>query len=360
MTQRHSTTVKRTFKHLPDIDRGQLQAMYRSGQYTQKEMADILGVSQSTISRELKRGMTEQVKLVNGKREHYESYFGDVGARVYQENRERSRQKGIEKYDQDFLKSLPEALKPPKGELRIHSVDTFTHQYQKDNPDKRVPCTKTVYNLIDRGELDVRNIDLPRKTSLRPRRKKPTDPHGTNKRKLGRSIEERDPAVLTREAFGHWELDLVIGKKTKGEPVILTLLERQTRHYITKKLWDKSSEYIREAMLKIIKEHGPQNFKTITTDNGSEFATLSKLEDAYEQLGVYYAHAYASWEKGSNERHNGMLREFIPKGISLRDLTYKRLKQCTDALNMKPRRTLGYVCPQELYEQKRQEIAQAS
>lgn len=113
-------------------------------------------------------------------------------------------------------------------------------------------------------------------------------------------------------------------------------------------------------MLKIIKEHGPQNFKTITTDNGSEFATLSKLEDTYEHIGVYYAHAYASWEKGANERHNGMLREFIPKGISLRDLTYKRLKQCTDALNMKLRRTLGYVCPQELYEQKRQEMAQAS
>jgi IS30 family transposase len=261
MTQHHSTTVKRIFKHLPDIDRGQLQAMYRSGLYTQKEMADILGVSQSTISRELKRGMTEQVKLVNGKREHYERYFGDVGARVYQENRERSRQKGIEKYDQDFLKSLPEALKLP------------------------------------------------------------------------------------------------IGKKTKGEPVILTLLERQTRYYVTKKLWNKSPEHIREAMLKIIKEHGPQNFKTITTDNGSEFRALSKLENTYEHLGVYYAHAYASWGKGANERHNGMLHEFIPKGISLRDLTYKRLKQCANALNMKLRRTLGYACPQELYEQKRQENA---
>lgn len=360
MTQHHSTTVKRTFKHLSDIKRGQLHAMNQSGLYTQKEMAVMLQVSQSTVSRELKRGMVEQVKLVNGKREHYESYFPDVGARVYQENRERSRAKDIVKYDQDFFSALQKALKPSKGELRIHSVDTFTHQYQKDNPDKRVPCTKTVYNLIDRGELDVRNIDLPRKTSLRPRRKKPTEPHGTNKRKLGRSIEERDPAVLTREAFGHWELDLVIGKKNKGEPVILTLLERQTRYYVTKKLWDKSPEYIREAMLKIIEEHGPQNFKTITTDNGSEFATLSKLEDTCEHLGVYYAHAHASWEKGSNERHNGMLREFIPKGISLRDLTYKRLKQCTNALNMKLRRTLGYACPQELYEQKRQEMSQAS
>jgi IS30 family transposase len=75
---------------------------------------------------------------------------------------------------------------------------------------------------------------------------------------------------------------------------------------------------------------------------------------------VYDAHAYASWEKGSNERHNGMLREFIPKGLLLRGLTYKRLKQCTDALNMKTRRMLGYVCPQELYEQKRQEMVQAS
>ncbi|PXW85447.1 IS30 family transposase [Streptohalobacillus salinus] len=360
MTQHHSTTVKRTFKHLSDIKRGQLHAMKRSGLYTQKEMADMLEVNQSTVSRELKRGMAEQVKLVNGKREHYESYFPDVGARVYKENRERSRAKDIEKYDQDFFTALQKALKPPKSELRVHSVDTFTHHYQKDNPDKRLPCMKTVYNLIDRGELDVRNIDLPRKTRLRPRRKKPMDPHGTNKRKLGRSIEERDPIVLTREEFGHWELDLVIGKKTKGEPVILTLLERQTRHLVTKKLWDKSPEYIREAMLKIIKEHGPQNFKTITTDNGSEFATLSKLEDTHENIRIYYAHAYASWEKGANERHNGMLREFIPKGISLQDLSYKRLKLCTDALNMKPRRTLRYVYPRNLYEQKRQEVAQAS
>jgi len=176
-----------------------------------------------------------------------------------------------------------------------------------------------------------------------------------NKCKLGCSMEERDPAILTRGAFGHWELVLVIGKKTKGEPVILTLLKRQTRHYVTKKLWNNSPKYIREAILKIIEEHGPQNLRTITTDNGSEFPTLSKLEDACEHLGVYYAHAYASWEKGSNERHDGMLHEFIQKGISLRDLTYKRLKQCTDALNMKSRRMLGYVCSQELYEQKRQE-----
>lgn len=360
MTQHHFTTEKRTFKHLSDIQRGQLHAMNQSNLYTQKEMAVILQVSQSTVSRELKRGRVEQMKIVNGKNKPYVSYFPDVGARVYKENRQRSHAKDIKKYDQNFFSALQKALKPPKGELRIHSVDTFTHQYKKDNPDKRVPCMKTVYNLIDGGQLDVRNIDLPRKTRLRPRRKKPTEPHGTNKRKLGRSIEERDPAILTREEFGHWELDLVIGKKTKGEPVILTLLERQTRHYVTKKLWNKSPEYIREAMLQIIEAHGPQHFKTITTDNGSEFATLSKLEDTWEHLGVYYAHAYASWEKGANERHNGMLREFIPKGMSLRSLTYKRLKQCTDALNRKPRRTLGYASPQELYEQKRQEMTQVS
>ena len=68
---------------------------------------------------------------------------------------------------------------------------------------------------------------------------------------------------------------------------------------------------------------GPRTLKPLRR---SEFATLSKLEDTCEHLGVYFAHAYASWGKGSNERHNGMLSEFIPKGISLRDLTYKRLK----------------------------------
>ena len=145
MTQHHSTTVKRTFKHLSDIKRGQLHAMNQSGLYTQKEIAVMLQVSQSTVSRELKRGMVEQVKLVNGKREHYESYFPDVGARVYKENRERSRAKDIVKYDQDFFSALQKALKPPKGELRIHSVDTFTHQHLKNHVNRSILLLTTNY-----------------------------------------------------------------------------------------------------------------------------------------------------------------------------------------------------------------------
>jgi len=351
MTQNHSTTVKRTFKHLSDIERGRLEEMAKSGQYTQKAMAKALGVNQSTISRELKRGKTTQI---NSQRKHYVTYYADVGARIYKEHRQNCRSKGIETYDATFFSQLTDALKSTKDKPRIHSVDSFTVTYRRKHSNAHVPCTKTVYNLIDRGVIDIRNIDLPMKLRLRPRRKKTSEPHGKNKRVLGRSIEERDPSVLTRDSFGHWELDLVIGKKTKGEPVILTFIERQTRYFITKKLWDKSPGNITQTMIKIIREYGPESFRTITTDNGSEFAELKAVEHTFDHVNVYYAHAYASWEKGSNERHNGLLREFIPKGWSLEMLTYKRLNHCTQAINDRPRRLLDYQSPQELFHQKRE------
>lgn len=207
-----------------------------------------------------------------------------------------------------------------------------------------------VYNLIDRGLIDIRNIDLPMKLRLQSCRKKTSEPYGQNKRVLRRSIDDRDPSVLICESFGHWELDLVLGKKTKGEPVILTFIERHTHYLITKKLWNKSPQYIKQAMIKIIAEYGPKNFETIKTDNGYNFAELKEIKNTYDHIKVYYTREYVSWEKGSNERHNGMIREFIPIKAGLWDtLTYKRLKMCTQAINNRPRRLLDYQTPQELF-----------
>lgn len=91
--------------------------------------------------------------------------------------------------------------------------------------------------MIDQGVLSVRNIDLPMKTRRRPRKNQLSDPKGTSARHLDRSMEERDPSVLLRKAYGHWERDLVLGKKTKGEPDIITIVERMTRFLLTKKVW---------------------------------------------------------------------------------------------------------------------------
>jgi|SRR5690625_524877 len=154
MTDSNYTTAKRTFKHLTDIQRGRLE-----------EMAKELSLNQSTISRELKRGRTRQMA---SNRTYYDCYLADAGARVYHENRQHSRARDQDKYSEDFLKKLPKAIVSTKQEPREHSVDTFVHTYRRKNPNEHVPCTKTVYTLIDNGVLPILNIDLPMKTRIRP------------------------------------------------------------------------------------------------------------------------------------------------------------------------------------------------
>lgn len=96
-----------------------------------------------------------------------------------------------------------------------------------------------------------------------------------------------------------------------------------------------------------MKKQGLEQFKSLTTDNGSEFSSLSLIESIAEDVQVFYTHAYASWEKGTNERHNRMLREFIPKGVTLRPLSYSYLLEVTDTINHRPRKIMGYTTPAE-------------
>lgn len=341
----NSSTRTRTFKHLTAEQRGIIQAMHQAG-HTQEEISETIGVNQSTISRELKRGKTRQMDY-NGR--YYDIYLAESGSRVYKDNRKNCQTKGLQAFSLAFLKALEKALLTKK-EKRRYSVDTFVHIYQREHPLERVPCTKTVYQWIDQGLLAIKNIDLPMKTRMR-KRKAASKPKGQNTKMLGRSIDLRCESVLSREEFRHWELDLVIGKQTKGEPVIITLLERKTRKYLTKKVWSKCADSIQTAVKSMIEIEGKDRFKTLTTDNGSEFSTLSLLESEVEDLQVFFAHAYSAWEKGSNERHNRMLREFIPKGKSLKDLKYKDLALYTQAINNRFRKCLNYQCPNDLYEE---------
>ena len=133
------------------------------------------------------------------------------------------------------------------------------------------------------------------------------------------------------------------GGKTVGEPSILTLVERQTRYAVTKKLVEKKAECVNQAVLECMK---PYPIKSITADNGNEFSSLSKIEG----LDVYFAHAYSSYERGTNENFNGLLREFIPKGISLKELNPTLLEDYTKAINERPRRIHDYQSAKKLFE----------
>jgi len=208
-------------------------------------------------------------------------------------------------------------------------------------------CTKTLYNYVEQGLLPIRNIDLP----LKVRRKTRSSGIRRNKRILGTSIEERPCQVNDRTEFGHWEIDTVIGRKTKGEAVLLTLTERKTREEVIRKLPEKSAEAVMDSLQNLARTAGdlfPVVFKSITADNGSEFSDLALLEEC---LGpkVYFAHPYRSGERGTNEVHNGLIRRFIPKGKSLSDYSTSSLERIQQWCNSLHRKVLGYQTPHEAF-----------
>ena len=154
----------------------------------------------------------------------------------------------------------------------------------------QIVCTKTLYNYIDLGLLAVINADLPMK--LR-RNTKPSQIK-KHKKKLGKSITERPSNINNREEFGHWEIDTVVGEKSKYDSVLLTIVERKTRNAIIHKIASKTAEAVTEALNSIRTIYGAKFsdiFKTITSDNGSEFADLSSLETK-TGTKVYFTHPY--------------------------------------------------------------------
>ena len=334
MSTNYSTT-NQSYKHLSEAERGEIEA-YLSVGLKPAEIARRLGRNRSTITREINRGSITQVKKVNGQKVYYQHYYADAAHNRYRHAREASYYLKLDSVSDDFLRAFTEAM---REKPRVHSVDTFVHTYRLQHVDAVVPSTKTLYNYIHQGLLEIKVIDLPR--AVRIRKKFTKRPY--TKKHLGKSIEERPEEINNRSRFGDWEIDSVLGGKTIGEPSILTLVERQTRYAVTKKLVEKKAEYVNQAVLECMKLYP---IKSITADNGNEFSSLSKIEG----LDVYFAHAYSSYERGTNENFNGLLREFIPKGCSLKELNQNLLEEYAKAINERPRRIHGYQSAKKLFE----------
>ena len=331
MSTNYSTT-NQSYKHLSEAERGEIEAYLIVG-LKPAEIARRLGRNRSTITREINRGSITQVKKANRQKVYYQRYYADAAHNRYRHARETSYYLKLDCVSDDFLREFTEAM---REKPRMNSVDTFVHTYKIQHVDAVVPSTKTLYNYIHQGLLEIKVIDLPRAVRIRKKfTKRPS-----NKKHLGKSIEERPEEINNRSRFGDWEIDSVLGRKTIGEPSILTLVERQTRYAVPKKLVEKKAEYVNQAVLECMKLYP---IKSITADNGNEFSSLSKIEG----LDVYFAHAYSSYERGTNENFNGLLRQFIPKGCSLKELI---LEEYTKAINERPRRIHGYQSAKKLFE----------
>ena len=332
------TTEHKKGQHLLSEERHEIEVRLKDG-WSIYRIAKHLERPYNTIKNEIKRGT---VSLYNGKVQRYKA---DEGKKVYLEHRQNCRRQYRCLASVRFLQYVIEHFKSDDK----WSLDASYGKALESGtfPRSEMVCTKTLYNYVDLGLLPIKNIDLPEKL----RRSMKAKIVRENRKILGRSIEDRPEIVELRTEFGHWEIDTVIGKKDENEPCVLTLVERMTRMCIWVKAQNHTSEAINDAMQQIMSSFGEkrdQVFKTITGDNGSEFAGLSLLENG--TLKVYFTHPYSSCEKGTNECHNRMLRRFIPKGKSISDYTADEICFFADCINGLPRKILGYATPEELFE----------
>lgn len=336
----NNTTNSRKHKHLNFEERMLIQVRLKDG-FSPYKIAKELGRASNTIRNEIARGTVTQIK--QGRK--VEPYLADVGENTYRENRKHCCPKFKRLSCEDFIVYVCSMMKSNKWSL--DACVGYASLNKLFDPSKMV-CTKTLYNYVDLGLLEIRNVDLPMKLrrNTKPKRVR------TNRRILGTSIKERPASIDSREEFGHWEIDTVIGTKDKNDSVLLTLAERKTRHYIVRKIESKTSASVLKELSNLKQHFGEQFnqvFKSITSDNGQEFAELSKIEQE-SSVKVYFTHPYASCERGTNERHNGMLRRFLPKGVAINGYSMDEIAFIEDWCNTLPRKLLNYRTPEELFE----------
>ena len=205
--------------------------------------------------------------------------------------------------------------------------------------------TPTLYRYIDKGYIpNISNKDLPEKSK---KKRRPYRKVRAAKAPRGESIEQRPEIINDRTTLGHWEMDTVIGKaKGKGQ-AILVLTERKTRFEIIYKLASKTASAVVHALSKITKAYPQGTFRTITVDNGSEFADYDGIKSHTGE--VYYCHPYSSYERGSNENANRLIRRYLPKGQSLEHVTQVQCDAIANAINQMTRKILNYSTAAEQF-----------
>ena len=337
MTRKDNNTKRRKFQHLTREKRAQIEILLRQGM-PKVQIAREVGISRSTLYLELARGTVEQL---DSELRSHQKYFWDVGQRVYEENRRNSRPplKILDCWD--FLQHAQERILQDKL-----SPDAICGQAKLSGEFEKIVCTKTLYNYIDQCLLKVRNIDLLLKVK---RKANAAQKDRQNKKIFGTSIEERSEEINSRTTFGHWEADTIVGRKGTSA-VLLSLDERMKLHRHLVKISSRSSEAVGEAMQKIAQLYGEsfeKVFKSITCDNGSEFADLGRYLP--KSTKVYYAHPYSAYERGINEKQNSLVRRFFPKGISFDDITDEQVAFVENWINRLPRKIFNYRSSDDLF-----------
>lgn len=160
-----------------------------------------------------------------------------------------------------------------------------------------------------------------------------------------KSIDERPPIVEDRSRIGDWEADTIIGKNHKQ--AIVSLVERKSGYTLIRKVKRKTARAVKKATVSLLKPHRDK-VKTLTSDNGKEFSEHEQIAKDLDAV-FYFAHPYASWERGTNENTNGLIRQYFPKSRDFTTITQQEINHAMKRLNNRPRKRLGFLTPAQVF-----------
>lgn len=322
-----------SYKHLTLDERNVIYRMRFLGR-SQAEIACCLGRSPSTISRELTRNAgyagryvpgTAQVKANARRRAHVRHpKTGNAKLMGYVETRLRRRW-------------APEQIAGRLGKVGSRKVPGLAISPQ------------TIYRWIWADPERAQGLKPFLRVACKPRRK----PYGKPSKRgqiPGRvSIDERPKAANDRQRLGDWEGDTVVGKGRSA--YVMTCVDRTSRFVVVRKQKSCSAKETKTSLHDAMRRLPPEKRQTLTVDNGKEFA---RHEEIARLLGlqVYFAHPYSSWERGTNENTNGLLRQYLPKGMDFSQLTDWQLASYVLELNNRPRKCLNYRTPAEVFHER--------
>lgn len=309
-----------------------------------KEIADRLRVDPSTVYRELKRGSYD--KLDGKTWKLIPTYSPDIAEQRYQAHlREKGPNLKIGK-DHELASYIEQTI----IDKDCSPAAVYGYAMEEGRTFKTHISVPTIYSYIKKGVfLNLTQKALPRHGVHKGDYKK-VKTKNPARAPAGESIEKRPAEVKDREEFGHWEMDTVYSGKKKSTVALLVLTERKTRNENIIVVPDRRAETTVRAINALERKLGAEKFgiiyKSITVDNGSEFALADQLEQSCitgdKRTKVYYCHPYSSWERGSNENVNGMIRRRHPKGTDFSKVTAEEIAATENWINSYPRKIFGY------------------
>lgn len=343
--------MREKFKHLTDKDRIRVETLYNAG-HSIVDIAETVGVHRSTIYRELKRGEYERL---TSDLEYYTCYSADIADDKYRKHL-KDKGPGLKignniAYANEIEKLIADEKYSPKAALaKIKNSGKYDMQIS----------AVTLYSYIDKGIfLRITNKSLPIKRNRTKRKNKKVEIRKYAHAPKCAIIEERPKEIEDRKTFGHWEKDTVVGKRGCSKKSFLVLTERKTREEILRKLPKHTAAAVVEVIDELERKWGYENFKkvfkSITVDNGTEFAYGPEIEQSVyvpeeKRTTVYYCHPYSSWERGTNENNNRLVRRHTPKGTNFDEISEEEVQYIETWMNEYPRELFGWKSSKDLFE----------